>query len=83
MRLRFAIESWPTKYVTVSSSMSVSAQTMTTLDVVDAKVPRGLYNAELSLVVVPGMPETTIHVLEHLQTFGNGEDFLEEKDLEI
>jgi hypothetical protein len=36
------------------------------MDVVDAKVPRGLYNAELSLVAVPGVPETTIHVLEHL-----------------
>ena len=52
------------------------------MDVVDAKVPRGLYNAELSLVAVPGMPETTIQVLEHLQPFGNGEEILEEKDLE-
>ncbi len=36
------------------------------MDLVNAKVPQGLYNAELSLVAVPGMPETTIHVLEHL-----------------
>ncbi len=37
-----------------------------TMDLVDAKVPHGLYNAELSLVAVPGMPETTIQVLESL-----------------
>ena len=36
------------------------------MDLVDAKVPLGLYNAELSLVAVPGVPETPIHVLEHL-----------------
>jgi len=35
-----------------------------TLDVLDGKVPHGLHNAELSLVAVPGIPETNIHVLE-------------------
>ena len=37
------------------------------LDVVDAKVPHGLHNAELSLVAVPGIPEANIQVLEHLR----------------
>ncbi len=36
------------------------------IDLVDAKIPRGLYNPELSLVAVPGVPETTIQVLEQL-----------------
>jgi len=31
-----------------------------------ANVPRGLHNAELSLVAVPGIPETNIQVLESL-----------------
>jgi len=34
------------------------------IDVLDGKVPHGLHNAELSLVAVPGIPETNIHVLE-------------------
>jgi hypothetical protein len=38
-----------------------------TLDVLDGKVPHGLHNAELSLVAVPGIPETNIQVLESLQ----------------
>ncbi len=50
------------------------------MDLVDAKVPHGLYNAELSLVAVPGMPETTVQVLEK---FSNGVEKLEEKDLDI
>jgi hypothetical protein len=37
------------------------------LDLVDAKVPHGLSHPELSLVAVPGIPETNIHVLEHLR----------------
>ena len=37
-----------------------------TLDVLDGKVPHGLHNAELSLVAVPGIPETNVHVLEKL-----------------
>ena len=37
------------------------------LDVVDAKVPHGLHNAELSLVAVPGIPEANIRVLERLR----------------
>ena len=38
-----------------------------TIDVLDGKIPHGLHNAELSLVAVPGMPETNIQVLEKLQ----------------
>ncbi|MEM3551381.1 MAG: hypothetical protein QXZ02_04325 [Candidatus Bathyarchaeia archaeon] len=37
-----------------------------TLDILDGKVPHGLHNAELSLVAVPGIPETNIQVLESL-----------------
>lgn len=38
-----------------------------TLDVTsDGKVPHGLHNAEMSLVAVPGIPETNIRVLEAL-----------------
>ena len=37
-----------------------------TLDIVDGQVPHGLHNAELSLVAVPGIPETNIKVLEKL-----------------
>jgi hypothetical protein len=37
------------------------------LDVVDAKVPHGLFNPELSLVAVPGIPETNVHVLERVE----------------
>jgi hypothetical protein len=37
------------------------------VDVVDGKVPHGLHNAELSLVAVPGIPETNVQVLEKLQ----------------
>jgi hypothetical protein len=36
------------------------------IDFVDGKVPHGLHNAELSLVAVPGIPETNIQVLESL-----------------
>ena len=36
------------------------------LDFVDGKIPHGLHNAELSLVAVPGIPETNIQVLERL-----------------
>ncbi len=35
-------------------------------DVVGGKVPHGLHNAELSLVAVPGIPETNVQVLEKL-----------------
>lgn len=38
-----------------------------TLDVVDAKVPRGLFNPELSLVAVPGIQETNIRVIEKVE----------------
>ena len=53
------------------------------LDVVDAKVPHGLFNPELSLVAVPGVPETNVRVLEHLATDKEGVDLLEEKDLKF
>ncbi|MBT0159053.1 hypothetical protein G4O51_03615 [Candidatus Bathyarchaeota archaeon A05DMB-2] len=39
-----------------------------TLDILDGKVPHGLHNAELSLVAVPGIPETNIQIMEKLQT---------------
>ena len=42
-----------------------------TIDLVDGKVPHGLHNAELSLVAVPGIPETNVQVMEKLtQTEG-------------
>ncbi len=53
-----------------------------TLDVVDAKVPHGLFNPELSLVAVPGVPETNVQVLEHLAT-GKNPVQLAEKDLNL
>ena len=37
------------------------------IDVVDGKVPHGFHNAELSLVAVPGIPETNVQVLEKLE----------------
>lgn len=37
------------------------------LDVLDGKVPHGLYNAELSLVAVPGVPDANIQIMEKLQ----------------
>lgn len=40
------------------------------IDVVDGRVPQGLHNAELSLVAVPGVPETNIQILE---AFGKSE----------
>jgi hypothetical protein len=38
-----------------------------TVDLVNGKVPHGLYNAELSLVAVPGVAETNIKVIEKLK----------------
>ncbi|MEM2119118.1 MAG: hypothetical protein QW840_03225, partial [Candidatus Bathyarchaeia archaeon] len=38
-----------------------------TIDAADGKVPHNLHNAELSLVAVPGVPETNIQVLEKLR----------------
>jgi len=38
-----------------------------TIDVLDGKIPHGLHNAELSLVAVLGIPETSIQILEKLQ----------------
>src|SRR3990172_2737545 len=48
------------------------------IDVVDGKVPHGLHNAELSLVAVPGIPETNVQVLEKLAQTGEKTN---EKDL--
>jgi len=36
------------------------------IDILDGKVPHGLHNAELSLVAVPGIPETNVHIVERL-----------------
>jgi hypothetical protein len=44
-----------------------------------ANVPHGLHNAEMSLVAVPGIPETNIQVLESLR---KGVEGLEEKDID-
>lgn len=38
-----------------------------TIDLVNGKIPHGLYNAEMSLVAVPGIPEANIEILEHLK----------------
>ena len=46
--------------------VSVSAD-YEAIDMVDAKVPHGLYNPELSFVAVPGIPEANIQVLERLR----------------
>ncbi len=42
-----------------------------TIDILDGQAPHGLHNAELSLVAVPGIPETNIHVLERLAPTGS------------
>ncbi len=38
-----------------------------TIDVLDGKIPHNLHDAELSLVAVPGIPETNIQIMEKLQ----------------
>jgi len=38
-----------------------------TLDTVDGKIPHGLHNAELSLVAVPGIPETNVQIMEKIR----------------
>ena len=53
------------------------------LDVVDAKVPHGLFNPELSLVAIPGIPETNIQVLEHFAAGKRGVESLEEKEMDL
>ncbi len=45
------------------------------IDVVDGKVPHGLHNAELSLVAVPGIPETNVMILERLDESWYRESF--------
>lgn len=47
-----------------------------TLDIVDGKIPHGLHNAELSLVAVPGIPETNIQVMESLKRKEQAEPLL-------
>jgi hypothetical protein len=37
-----------------------------TVDLVNGKIPHGLFNAEMSLVAVPGIAETNIQILEKL-----------------
>jgi hypothetical protein len=36
------------------------------IDILDGRVPHGLHNAELSLVAVPGFPQTNIQIMEKL-----------------
>lgn len=36
------------------------------LDILDGKIPHGLHNAELSLVAVPGIPQTNVQIVEKL-----------------
>lgn len=36
------------------------------IDILDGKAPHGLHNAELSLVAVPGIPQTNIRIMERL-----------------
>jgi len=38
-----------------------------TIDIIDGKIPHGLYNAEISLVAVPGISETNIQIVEKLR----------------
>ena len=44
------------------------------LDVVDGQIPYGLHNAELSLVAVPGMPQTNIQVIDDQTPSANGQN---------
>jgi hypothetical protein len=43
-----------------------------TIDIIDGKIPHGLYNAEMSLVAVPGMPDANIQIMEKLQVKEQG-----------
>ena len=45
------------------------------LDVVDGQIPHGLHNAELSLVAVPGIPETNVQILESLKRAKEQQEF--------
>ena len=38
-----------------------------TVEIIDGKIPHGLYNAEISLVAVPGISATNIQIMEKLQ----------------
>ncbi len=43
-----------------------------TLDFIQGKIPRGLCNAEISLVAVPGIPEANIQIMEKLHVTEQG-----------
>jgi hypothetical protein len=43
------------------------------IDILDGKVPHDLHNAELSLVAVPGVPQTNIQIMEKLKAKGTKE----------
>jgi ssDNA-binding Zn-finger/Zn-ribbon topoisomerase 1 len=45
------------------------------IDVVDGKIPHGLHDAELSLVAVPGIPETNVQIFESLQRAKEQQEF--------
>jgi len=51
------------------------------IDILDGKVPHGLHNAELSLVAVPGIPETNVHIVEKLKAEKESEPKLALHDL--
>jgi hypothetical protein len=53
-----------------------------TLDILDGKVPHDLHNAELSLVAVPGIPETS-RVLQVLEAIGAADNVTVNKVLQI
>jgi len=50
------------------------------LDIVNGKIPRELHNCELSLVAVPGIPETNIQIVEEIaekiREQGEAEEFI-------
>jgi len=55
--------------------VSVAAD-YTHLDIVDGKIPHGLHNAELSLVAVPGIPSTSINIMEKLLSEQADQEFI-------
>lgn len=56
--------------------VSVAAD-YTCLDVVDGQIPRGLHNAELSLVAVPGISNSNVQIMERLASARRFEEALE------
>lgn len=47
------------------------------IDMINGKVPYGLHNAELSLVAVPGVPQTNIEIMEKLDNYLSNLDLLD------